>query len=85
MPSAIYATTNCQLTQYMIGEELSCKREPTNRAGRFAVAVTKDSSQLEVAILTHHDTSEQLSLRCRIWYDVCNVTQSVSVVGFVME
>ena len=28
----------------VIGEELSCKREPTNREDRFAVAVTKDSS-----------------------------------------
>ena len=53
----------------MIGGELSCK---TNRAVIFAIAVTKDSSQLEVATPTHHGASEQLSLTCRIWYDVGN-------------
>ena len=28
----------------VVGEELSCKREPTNREDRFAVAVTKADS-----------------------------------------
>ena len=63
----------------VIGGELSCKREPTNKEDRFAVAVTKVSSQFEVAIQsihrdsgmdictpTHHSTGEQLLLTCRI-------------------
>ena len=37
----------------VIGGELSCKREPTNRADKFAVAVTKDSSQLPVVNSCH--------------------------------
>ena len=27
----------------IVGEELSCRREPTNQEDRFAVTVTKDS------------------------------------------
>ena len=30
----------------VVGEELSCKREPTNRENRFAVAVTKADSTI---------------------------------------
>jgi len=44
----------------VIGEELSCKREPTNREDQFGVAVTKDSS-----IVGH--VSRKISVVCSLF------------------
>ena len=65
----------------VVGKELSCNREPTNREDRFAVAVTKDFSCLEVTIQSiHRDSGLDIHLHtmapmnnCRSRVDnVCN-------------
>ena len=68
--------------------KLSCKREPTNRADRFTVEVTKDSSQLEVATSKHlHTMTAVNSCRSGVGYGMmyATVTQSVFSCGAVMN
>ena len=67
----------------MIGGELSCKREPTNRVDRFAVAVT---SRFEVATPQHlHTTAPVNSCRSGVGYGTmyATVMHQFSVVGLL--